>query len=502
MASTKMVQIPINMHWFMMIISLQDGDLFSFLSLIMLYVTKISYYCGEIKSVSIMLIRIVTENFKSYGKETEFNMLPSSSVRRFEWHVHGASKGAKVLRTAVIYGANGSGKSCLVKALGRLQEMVVIGTVPPAFFRDSNKFNGPEAPVTIEVEFSTETNQYSYGVVYHKNMCVEEWLYSTVKTPMCIFERKLNAETGKSIINMKSDKKDEAKNRLLISLLEDNILKSNDLLLSKQDVLKNEQITDAYMWITTKLNVIFPETHSTSIFDERYSDDVFRKQSEKLISALDLGIDALTLKDEDIESFKLRIAEWPELIQEIDKIIRRLSKMPEGDQAVLLESGVFTVSIRREGDKYYARRVQARHAVMDKFYDFELKEESDGTQRVFDFVPMVHSVKSEACTYVIDEIDRSLHPTLVRALVSKIVSDKNMKGQLVFTTHDAGLLDGKLFRNDEIWFAEKDRETQSTHLYTLDEFKPRTDLDLEKGYLNGRFGAIPFLAKLNELNWE
>ena len=89
-----------------------------------------------------------------------------------------------------------------------------------------------------------------------------------------------------------------------------------------------------------------------------------------------------------------------------------------------------------------------------------------------------------------------------RSLFSRIVDDRNMKGQLIFTTHDAGLLDGQVFRNDEIWFAEKDRETQSTHLYTLDEFKPRADLDLEKGYLNGRFGAIPFLARFNELNWE
>lgn len=449
-----------------------------------------------------MLIRIVTENFRSYGQETEFNMLPSSNVRRYEWHVHNASKGAKVLRTAVIYGANGAGKSCLVKALGRLQEMVVNGTVPPAFFRDVHKFASLDAPVTIEIEFGTDSNQYSYGVSYRGNVCVEEWLYSTLKTPVCIFERKYHPETGKTSINLKSNKKDEAKNKLLVSLLEDNILQNNELLLSKRDVVKNAQISDAYLWITTKLNVIFPETHSTSIFDDRYSDDAFRMQSEKLIGALDLGIDGLTLKDEDIESFKLRIAEWPELIRGIDEIVRRLSKLPEGEQAVLLESGVFTVSIRREGDKYYARRVQARHEVKNNVYDFELKEESDGTQRIFDFVPMVHSVKSEACTYVIDEIDRSLHPTLVRALISKIVSDKNMKGQLIFTTHDAGLLDGKIFRNDEIWFAEKDRETQSTHLYTLDEFKPRADLDLEKGYLNGRFGAIPFLAKLNDLNWE
>ena len=103
---------------------------------------------------------------------------------------------------------------------------------------------------------------------------------------------------------------------------------------------------------------------------------------------------------------------------------------------------------------------------------------------------------------MIDELDRSLHPILVRALVKRIVTDKNMKGQLIFTTHDAGLLDGDIFRNDEIWFADKDNDTQSTRLYSLDEFKPRTDLNLEKGYLNGRFGAVPFLAKLDDLNWE
>ena len=449
-----------------------------------------------------MLIRVVATNFKSYGEETEFNMLPSSNVRRYDWHVHDVAKGTNVLRTAVIYGANGAGKSCLVKALGRIQEMVVNGSVPPAFFRDANKFNDADTPVTLEVEFGTGINQYSYGVSYRGNVCIEEWLYSTLKKPECVFERKHDANTGKTSIKLEAIKKDDAKNRLLVSLLEDNLLKSNELMLSKHDVVKNEHITDAYKWLTTKLQILYPETHSTSIFDERYSDDSFRMQSEKLIAALDLGIDALTLKDEDIETFKLRVAEWPELIQGIDRIIKRLSKRPEGEQTVLLDSGVFTVSIRREGDKFYARRVQARHEVKNNVYDFELKEESDGTQRIFDFIPMVKSVKTEEYTYVIDELDRSLHPTLVRALVSKIVVDKNMKGQLIFTTHDAGLLDGKVFRNDEIWFAEKDRTTQNTHLYTLDEFKPRADLDIEKGYLNGRFGAIPFLAKLNELNWE
>lgn len=450
-----------------------------------------------------MLIRVVVTNFRSYGQETEFNMLPSQNVRRFDWHVHNAGKGANVLRTAVIYGANGAGKSCLIKAAGRLQEMVINGSVPPSFFRDATKFNDPSMPVTLEMEFNTSENQYSYGVSYRGNTCVEEWLYSTLKTtPVCIFERKIEEKTGKLRINLKVSKREEAKSKLLVSLLETNLLKGSELMLSKYEVVKNKHITEAYNWIVNKLTVIDPETHSTSIFDDRYSDKVFKEQSEKLISALDLGINGLTLKDEDIESFKMRMAEWPGLIQGIDDIIKQLSEQDEVEKEALLDSGVFTVNIRKEGNKFFARRVQASHEVRNNLYVFELKEESDGTQRVFDFVPMVHHVKNDACTYLIDEIDRSLHPILVRALVSKIVNDKNMKGQLIFTTHDAGLLDGKVFRNDEIWFAEKDRDTQYTHLYTLDEFKPRTDLNIEKGYLNGRFGAIPFLAKLNELNWE
>ncbi len=450
-----------------------------------------------------MLIRVVITNFRSYGEETEFVMMPSSNVRRMDWHVHHRANGVNVLRTAVVYGANGAGKSCLVKALGRLQDMVERGSLPPTASRDANKYNAPEKPVTIEVEFATATDQYSYGVSYRANLCVEEWLYSTMKkNPVCVFERKYDAGAQRVRINLPAEQKEAEKTKLLVQLLEDNLLKGSELLLSKHDVVKNGRMTDAFHWLTSQLHVIFPETRTTSIFNNRYSDVGFKAQSESLLAALDLGINELTLKDEDIDSFKQSIAEWPELVHGVEDIVRRLSHMPEGQKEVMIDTGAFTVSMRREGGKYFVRRVKALHRVNDNVYDFELKEESDGTQRIFDFVPMVQNVRNEAYTYVIDELDRSLHPTLLRALVSRIVTDKRMKGQLIFTTHDAGLLDGKMFRNDEIWFAEKDRETQNTHLYTLDEFKPRADLDLEKGYLNGRFGAIPFLSRFNELDWE
>ncbi len=449
-----------------------------------------------------MLIRVVVTNFRAYGQETEFNMLPSQNVRRNDWHIHDNTLGVPVLRSAVIYGANGAGKSCLIKAIGRLQAMVVHGSLPPTASRDTNKYAGAKNPVSLEIEFKTAKGQYSYGVSYRGSFCVEEWLYSTKRAPKCIFERRSDTTTGKTKISLLPTKKENAKNKMLVSLLEENILKSNELLLSKYDVVKDAQIRDAYLWLVTQLHVIYPETHSTSIFDNRYSNPAFKQQSERLIAALDLGIDELMLKDEDLESFKLSISEWPELVQGVDKIVRRLSKAPDDGREAMVEASTFTISIRREGDKYFVRRVKSVHRVGASDYDFELKEESDGTQRIFDFLPVVQEVNSTTSTYVIDELDRSLHPSLVRALVKRIVTDKNMKGQLIFTTHDSGLLDGEIFRNDEIWFAEKNRETQNTHLYTLDEFKPRTDLNLEKGYLNGRFGAIPFLAKLNELDWE
>lgn len=429
-------------------------------------------------------------------------MLPSQNVRRKDWHVHSDAPGVPVLRTAVIYGANGAGKSCLVRSIGRLQTMVIHGSLPPVASRDTNKYAGAKEPVTLEIEFKTGRGQYSYGVSYRGNICVEEWLYSTKRTPKCIFERKRDNVTGKTKITLLPTKKEDAKNKMLVSLLEENILKSNELLLSKYDVVKEAQMKDAYMWIVSQLHVIYPESHSTSIFDNRYTNPTFKQQSEKLIAALDLGIDELMLKDEDLEAFKLSISEWPELVQGVEKIVRRLSKAQDDSMEAMVEASAFTISIRREGDKYYVRRVKSVHRVCANSYDFELKEESDGTQRIFDFLPVMQEVKGMTSTYIIDELDRSLHPSLVRALVKRVVTDKKMKGQLIFTTHDAGLLDGEIFRNDEIWFAEKDRETQNTHLYTLDEFKPRTDLNLEKGYLNGRFGAIPFLAKLNELDWE
>jgi len=161
------------------------------------------------------------------------------------------------------------------------------------------------------------------------------------------------------------------------------------------------------------------------------------------------------------------------------------------------------VIVTKEKGKNIVKKVVAEHINNSgKKVSFDLDEESDGTQRLLDFIPAFDGVLQGEVAFIIDEIDQSLHPALLKALVEKLMKDETTKGQLIFTTHESNLLDLDIFRQDEIWFAEKEKKSSSTQLYSLSDFKPRYDLDIRKGYLKGRFGAIPFLANLEELNWQ
>jgi AAA15 family ATPase/GTPase len=133
---------------------------------------------------------------------------------------------------------------------------------------------------------------------------------------------------------------------------------------------------------------------------------------------------------------------------------------------------------------------------------FEMWEESEGTQRLIHLLSFLFALKKgPEQVFVVDELDRRLHPLLSRLLIQTILAaeDRGRHNQIIFTTHDTNLLDLDLLRRDEIWFAEKDAGGAS-HLYSLAEFRTRADLKIEKGYLNGRFGAIPFIGDVHRLD--
>jgi len=132
---------------------------------------------------------------------------------------------------------------------------------------------------------------------------------------------------------------------------------------------------------------------------------------------------------------------------------------------------------------------------------FELWQESDRTRRLFELAPALFKAIYNESLVMIDEFEHSLHPTLLREIISKFANTPNTKGQLVFTTHEAYLLDQDYMRQDEFWFAEKDDQGATTYA-PLSDYKIRYDLDLRKGYLSGRFGAVPHTRALHQLQWN
>ena len=137
----------------------------------------------------------------------------------------------------------------------------------------------------------------------------------------------------------------------------------------------------------------------------------------------------------------------------------------------------------------------------NEFISFEISDESDGTQRIMDFIPALVSLTKSDKTYLIDEIDRSLHPELTQKLLEVFFNNtQNIESQLIVTTHESSLLDLNLLRRDEIWFVEKDLDGAS-NMYSLEQFKPRHDKEVRKSYLQGRFGAIPFVSNVENLGW-
>jgi len=166
---------------------------------------------------------------------------------------------------------------------------------------------------------------------------------------------------------------------------------------------------------------------------------------------------------------------------------------PEGRRYTLM---------REENGEIVLLWLKARHKLKAGGHvDMEIKHESDGTRRLMDLLPALLHSKSEERVYIIDEIDRSMHPLLSRMFLQAYLDDQKCgRGQIIITTHESNLLDRELLRRDEIWFTEKDEEG-STHLYSLSEYKVRPDLKLGKGYLDGRFGAIPFLGDLEKLQY-
>lgn len=445
-----------------------------------------------------MLIRFVVANYLSFKDETEFNML-TGSPRRLKEHVYHIDS-LELLKTAAIYGANGAGKSNLVKAVSLLQQIVLTGEWDPVSDIRPFRLQADYAnrPTHLEVEFVSKEQSYSYGLTLQGSTIIEEWLYQTQvhENDVRVFDRTTKAGETEIQVNEKYFQSESDKVR--IQLYEQELLPDNMPLLKMMAEAKEvfPEIRAAYGWFLSHLTIVFPHSKPIGFADWFTRSPAIGKFTNELMASLQTGIAKLEVETIDLDQF------FGEDDKDMADKIKMDLKDPKQRISLRSDSKREEILAMREEGKPVIKRIVTQHCGADGvFFDFSAEEESDGTLRLFELIPAFYQALISGSTIIIDEVGQSIHPYLLKKLIEKFVADPETNGQVIFTTHESHLLDQDIFRQDEIWFVEKKPSGEST-LYPLSDYDIRYDLDIRKGYLNGRFGAIPFLANLKDLNWN
>ena len=446
-----------------------------------------------------MLIRAHIKNFLSFDEETALSLYPGKGPEQRHVIREDKRDDIPVLKTAVVYGANASGKSNLVKAMAFMKHFVTKGFSSQKGIRyEPFKLSSyQDNPSKIEFEIKTNNTCYAYGADFNTEEVIEEWLVKLNKrSEQTIFIRK-NLEDQVKVEFDKvqfADKENEMfahftgrgtpRNRLFI------------LEAQRRNLNFIHELNEVYDWFSNKLNVLFPDSRAKGLEFNLSEDKSLSESITQFLNYFKTGITELSSQKIDPET---DIEELPdELVQDI------MGELEAGRRITLSAPGNkrnYAFEKKKSGE-IEAQKITAKHeSNSGNNVFFGLDEESDGTNRLIDLIPALMDLSSSDSVYVIDELDRSMHPILTRKILEYfLTSSENVASQLIVTTHESNLLDLNLLRRDEIWFVEKNKQNSSI-LYSLLEFKPRKETNITKGYLQGRYGAIPFLSNPEDLNW-
>ena len=422
-----------------------------------------------------VLIEFSIENYLSFKEENTFSMvrgkdksnLPANFVTLPNLRENA------ILKTAVIYGPNASGKSNFIKAMETFCNYVfdiglVRGRAIPYYHPFKLDAESQFQPTRFRVVFLELGQRYIYSIAFDEKQVVEETLYYYKTNHIStIFERFLSPEAqpekkyiqinGYSYYFLQAHRgkfKAIAKNT-----------NDNTLFLTKTRT-ENEPVTDNVVNWFRKVAVL--HDFGTKILDMRFTSTYLLNSS----SNKQLIFNALC--NADMEMNDVEIDEnWYNVLDD-DRIM-----MADEDSTLKSLS---------------TREKLAEPKIIRNKVPFDLMtEESEGTKKLFALIGPMLKIVREGEILFYDEFDVKLHPLICEYLIRLFNNEKNQEAQLIFTTHNTYFLNTDLFRRDQIWFSEKDQDHLDSRMYSLVEYKPRKDKNLENGYLAGRYGAIPFI---------
>ncbi|CZT55373.1 AAA family ATPase [Solibaculum mannosilyticum] len=446
-----------------------------------------------------MLVKITLENFKSFDGPVEFTMVSSSKIQGKKDHKV-KIKGVQFLKYGVIYGANASGKSNLVDFFSLFKNCVQDGLpVESVEWFCKNKESNKQRESNFEIQFTVDNKFYAYGfsAILSERKITSEWLYELLRdgSAKCLFEREAKQRPVLSETLNISDS-DKQRFEIYAEDFEDN---ETTLFLTEMNRNKKYPVRSklnffqkVYSWFRDNLYIIKPDTPLMDL--EYYYDDESLDLINRIIHSFDTGIIEVSVDTITLEELQKSLSK-PVFEDMMEHIRAKIQGRTVAKMRITMRSNTSFFNISVEGNNEpVVTTIRLHHS--KSFYDFRFEDESDGTRRLFDLIDMLLNRRDDV-VYIVDELDRSLHPKLTEHYLKKFMDlHRDKQKQLIFTTHEASIMDQALFRRDEIWFVERNGDNAST-IYSLDRFKERYDKRLSKAYLEGRYGAIPVFSSFD-----
>ncbi len=416
-----------------------------------------------------MLIEFRVKNYRSIRDEQVLSLIASKDTELSETNLTpiGIKSLGSVVRSAVIYGPNASGKSNLLRAMAFMRagiaESATVAQLGQAYSVQPFRLDAAtsQQPSEFEITLIESGIRYQYGFSLTPERIIDEWLlvYRTPK-PQQWFHRRFDVKDGMHHYEFSAHLTGPRK-------LWQESTRPNALFLSTAVQLNSELLRPVFTGIVERTRhlgagLMIAPNFTTALLNSQTGKDSVRD----FLASADISIS-------DIVAMPRK------------SFVHEIKLTPVG------------AAMQTSGEEREMLVPQFVHETAKGVARFELHDESAGTQHLYALAAPVLEVLKNGGVLVVDELDSSLHPLLVRRLVSMFHNNTlNPNGaQLIFTTHDISLLDHTLFRRDQIWFTEKDAD-QATRLYPLTDFSVRKKEALERGYLAGRYGAIPFFSDL------
>lgn len=430
-----------------------------------------------------MLLRVTIQNMLSFYNKTTFDMFPNPKREGFINHINTDEK-IPLLKHALIYGANGSGKSNFVKVLNFLKTFVTTEN-----FLDNIEINdyffqlvrSNKEPMKVEIEFSTNGKYYIYGfeITRSQKNNIKEYLKLSglgENDDEILFER------NGYVITPTTNKE------LSTKLLKNNSSSSIIPLNQKYPIINNDEISKVYKWFLSELVIITINSQTPFLIDMMSKNKQLFEFSNKLLSELHIT-DSLKISETPIDKWLANKNDHGEIQQILSKT---LVTDNSGVSSFFNNRNNFNI-IQKNGERIVQEFLFEQIGIAGYKKKMNIGSQSDGTVRLLTLIPAIYNV-IRGKVVVIDEIENSMHPTLIYQLL-KYIFNRESKGQLICTTHLTLLQDQQeLLRPDELWKVEK--FNGSSEMTSFNDYKIHNTMNIRKGYEEGRYGGVPQISDI------